>query len=161
MQNDLTPNLGLPLPHPGNELEDDVLRLRDALSSLDTAVGTLRALVSSDDLNMDTVQEVVNVLKAAQGDIGNVTELLATKAGTDQLAQLQTTLNGQLAAMQEAVDQALTAKANTSDVNTALADKLDKAGGVMSGVITFHSGQTFPASKVTGLPGYASALKYQ
>ena len=107
MPNDLTPNLGLPLPHPGNDLETDVLRLRDALSSLDTVVGTLRALVASDDLNLDTAQEIVNVLKVAQGDIGDVTALLATKVSTEQFSQLQTTLTEQVAALQTATARAL------------------------------------------------------
>lgn len=32
---EITPNLGLPLPHPENELAHDVGRLRDALIQLD------------------------------------------------------------------------------------------------------------------------------
>ena len=39
--NDTTQHLSLPLPHPDNELEDDVLRLRDALSAVDLALKSL------------------------------------------------------------------------------------------------------------------------
>ena len=104
MQNDLTPNLGLPLPHPGNELEEDVLRLRDALSALDTAVGTLRALVSSDDLTLDSVQELVGAIKAARTEIGAVNALVAS-----QLAAQNTAINAQLSAQNDAVAQQLAA----------------------------------------------------
>lgn len=38
MITDVTPNLELPLPHPSNELADDVTRLRNALLALDSAV---------------------------------------------------------------------------------------------------------------------------
>ncbi|MBJ7309223.1 hypothetical protein ACFOLJ_30975 [Rugamonas sp. CCM 8940] len=86
MINQTTPRLLLPLPHPDNQLDDDVARLRSALTMLDGAVYTLRSLVASDDVNLDTVQEIVTVLKSAQGDIGNVTALLATKVGKDEFA---------------------------------------------------------------------------
>jgi hypothetical protein len=39
MRDDKTTHLALPLPHPGNTLEDDVLRLRAAFSAIDAAVG--------------------------------------------------------------------------------------------------------------------------
>lgn len=75
-----TPHLLLPLPHPDNELHEDVFRLRDAFTALDGALHALRGLVASDDVNLDTVQEIVTVLTAAQGDIGDITALLSTKA---------------------------------------------------------------------------------
>lgn len=86
-----TPHLGLPLPHPDNVLEDDVARLREALTQIDGSLFTLRSLVASDDVNLDTVQEIVAVLTQAQGDIGNVTALLATKASVASLALLSST----------------------------------------------------------------------
>ncbi len=36
--NEQTPHLGLPLPHPANDLGSDVLRLREALTALDAAI---------------------------------------------------------------------------------------------------------------------------
>ena len=45
MFNDTTPALGLPLPHPANELADDVLRLRVALTAVDNAVTNKADLV--------------------------------------------------------------------------------------------------------------------
>ncbi|WGG48831.1 hypothetical protein [Rugamonas sp. DEMB1] len=93
MINQSTPHLQLPLPHPDNQLDDDVARLRAALTALDGAVYTLRGLVASDDVNLDTVQEIVTVLKSAQGDIGNVTALLATKVGKDEFAAYKAQLS--------------------------------------------------------------------
>ncbi|MCD0491261.1 hypothetical protein [Chromobacterium violaceum] len=64
-----TPHLNLPLPSPGNSLAEDVLRIRDAFSVLDQKMASLDALLSSDDLNLDTVQELVAAFKRARSDI--------------------------------------------------------------------------------------------
>ncbi|WP_434632069.1 hypothetical protein [Chromobacterium sp. CV08] len=64
-----TPHLSLPLPNPGNSLAEDVLRIRDAFTTLDQKMASLDALLSSDDLNLDTVQELVAAVKRARGDI--------------------------------------------------------------------------------------------
>jgi len=88
---DYTPSLALPLPHPENDLGEDVIRLRDSLTKIDAALSKINVILASDDVNLDTLQEVVSVLKAAQGDIGGITSLLATKADV-------TALRNQLAA---------------------------------------------------------------
>lgn len=41
MINDVTPELGLPLPHPANDLADDVGRLRAALGAIDALVAAM------------------------------------------------------------------------------------------------------------------------
>lgn len=117
-----TPHLGLPLPHPDNDLQDDVSRLRDALGQIDGTVFALQSLVASDDVNLDTVQEIVTVLKQAQGNIGDVTALLATKAN-------QAYVDAQLAikANLTYVDTQLAAKASAAAVTTQLAAKADAA----------------------------------
>jgi hypothetical protein len=125
-----TPHLGLPLPHPDNDLETDVVRLRDALTQVDGAVFSLRALVASDDVNLDTVQEVVTVLKQAQGSIGSVTELLALKANKSDVAaglmlKADTAyVSEQLALKATAayVDAQLAIKANSDTVSAAMND---------------------------------------
>lgn len=99
-----TPHLLLPLPHPDNDGEDDVPRLRQAFSQIDAAVNTLNALVISDDVNLDTVREIVTVLKDAQGDIGDIAGILATKAGAAEVAQLATDLAAAQASLASAVD---------------------------------------------------------
>lgn len=91
MVDELTPHAGLPLPHPSNSLEDDVLRLRDALMGVDAALQSIAgdkaatddaidaataarqaitdrldaidALLESDDVDLSTLQEVVDALK--------------------------------------------------------------------------------------------------
>jgi hypothetical protein len=127
-----TPHLGLPLPHPDNDLETDVVRLRDALTQVDGAVFSLRSLVASDDVNLDTVQEVVTVLKQAQGSIGNVTALLATKADASAVA-------AQLAAKADAsaMTTQLAAKADAAATSAAL------AGCASTGANTFTGAQSF------------------
>lgn len=61
--NETTTHLGLQLPHPSNSLEDDVLRLRSAINAVDAKFGELDTLLASDDASLNTVQEIVDVLK--------------------------------------------------------------------------------------------------
>lgn len=65
MQNDLTPNLGLPLPHPENELAEDVIRIRDAFTVLDQKIGAVNALVASQLAAQNTA---INAQLTAQND---------------------------------------------------------------------------------------------
>lgn len=58
-----TAHLGLQLPHPSNSLEDDVLRLRSAITAVDAQFLVLDTLLASDDPALNTLQEVVDVLK--------------------------------------------------------------------------------------------------
>lgn len=80
---DTTPHLGLPLPHPDNDLEDDAPRLRASLAAIDAKFAGLDALLHSSDVNLDQVQELVNAIKANQSD---VLQLMSAKAGRDELA---------------------------------------------------------------------------
>lgn len=80
--NDLTPHLGLPLPHPANDLGSDVLRLRDALQALDGHVSALQTALQSDDVALDQLQELVDAIKANRGDIA---ALMSLKASAEAL----------------------------------------------------------------------------
>lgn len=83
--NDTTTHLALPLPHPSNSLEDDVLRLRSALGGIDSKFQALDALLQSDDATLDQVQELVNAIKENRGDI---LDLLSGKADDVDLTAL-------------------------------------------------------------------------
>ena len=69
MITETTAHLGLQLPHPSNELDDDVLRLRSAINSIDAKFAALDALLNSDDISLDTLQELVSAIK---GDAANL-----------------------------------------------------------------------------------------
>lgn len=69
MIDDRTPYLGLLLPHEDNFLTEDVLRLRDTILHMDSKFETLDTLLSSDDINLDTLQELVTAIK---GDASNL-----------------------------------------------------------------------------------------
>lgn len=99
-----TPHLGLPLPHPDNSLEDDVPRIRAALAALDQKVEALDTLLHSDDLTLDTVQELVGAVKAARSDIGALNTLVA-----GQLAANSAAINTQLSSQDQRVAAQLTA----------------------------------------------------
>lgn len=101
MINDLTPSLNLPLPHPQNNLADDVTRLRNALIALDTAVAakadqaeinaSLAALVDAAPASMDSLRELAAAL-------GNDPDYAAHVAATitsiqTSLTSIQTTLS--------------------------------------------------------------------
>lgn len=107
MQNDLSTNLGLPLPHPENELQDDVLRLRETIAGFDSAIHTINQFLFSGSIDLDSINEIVQVLANAQGEIGDITAALAAKAD------------------KATVDAALLTKANAADVTTGLAAKAD------------------------------------
>ena len=117
-----TPHLGLPLPHPDNDLETDVARLRDAFTQVDGALFSLRSLVASDDVNLDTVKEIVSVLRQAQGNIGDITALLALKANKSDVAA-----NLALKADTVYVDDQLALKATPAYVESSIAGKADQS----------------------------------
>lgn len=100
----LTPHLSLPLPHPDNSLAEDVIRIRDAFTVLDQKIAALDTLLTSDDLTLDSVQELVGAIKAARTEIGAVNALVAS-----QLAAQNTAINAQLSAQNDAVAQQLAA----------------------------------------------------
>lgn len=79
-----TPHLGLPLPHPDNDLEQDVVRLRQSLSAIDHKFDSLDQLLFSDDATLDQVQELVNAIKANRTTINDL--LLGTASLTDVTA---------------------------------------------------------------------------
>jgi hypothetical protein len=120
-----TPNLELPLPHPDNELRDDVVRIRQSLSKIDGVAQSLFSLVASDDVNLDSVQEIVAVLKHAQADIGDITSVLSTKAfAADVEAAIQLKADRMDVTNIAGV---LSTKAASTDVNASLLLKADKA----------------------------------
>lgn len=67
-----TDHLGLPLPSTGGTLEVDVINIIGAFQMLDAKIGALDRLLDSDDLDLDTVQELVDALKSAQGTLGAI-----------------------------------------------------------------------------------------
>lgn len=82
----ITQHLALPLPHPDNDLEDDVLRLGDALSMVDGAVhGVQQQLVGKADaestsLELQALESSVQALQADKADAASVATALAGKA---------------------------------------------------------------------------------
>jgi hypothetical protein len=86
MINDVTPNLNLPLPHPANALEDDVLRLRSAFGTLDSKIAALDELLASDDLDLDTLTEIVEAVKATRDDLAALNTVIETEV-REQLEQ--------------------------------------------------------------------------
>lgn len=94
MIDDRTPLLNLPLPHRDNELGVDVERLRQVISSIDTDLGRVLALVSVDDESLDELQEIVDYAKANRDSISGFNNK-ANKSDLTQLEEVQTLVGGQ------------------------------------------------------------------
>ncbi len=82
MNDERTPVLRLPLPHPDHLLVDDVLRLREALVAVDAGFGAQRTEVQA--AMVQTRSEVSAVLEAT------------TTAVADALDEVSADLTGQL-----------------------------------------------------------------
>ena len=110
IQDDRTTNLNLKKPYPTNLLADDVLRMRDALDAIDTAVHGKASTTS--------VQGLIDTGLAAL---------------VDSSPTALNTLNELAAAINDDASFATT-------VNNNIATKLALTGGTLSGGITFSSG---------------------
>lgn len=97
MIDERTAHLDLPLPHPSNELSDDVHRLRDALEGIDDKFEALDTLLQSDDATLDQIQELVSAIKENRSTISG---LLSDKADGSVVSAIA----GRVAAL-EAVGQ--------------------------------------------------------
>ncbi len=71
-----TTHLGLPLPSAAGSLEEDVVRIIDAFRLIDDKINAIDALMSSDDISLDTVQEIVAAIRSAQEGIGSITGMV-------------------------------------------------------------------------------------
>ena len=115
MIDERTATLELPLPHPQNELDDDVVRLRTAFGLIDARFAAIAALLEADDLTLDTILEIANAIKANRADI---TEIIADKVS---MAAFTAALLGKADAAGTAA--ALILKADAAAVTAALAEK--------------------------------------
>lgn len=152
MIDDRTAHLNLPLPNQGNDLADDVARLRIALTSVDGAINAIQTLLSSNDINLDTLQEVVNLLKADGATLVSLVDSIQAHASNTsnphQVTKTQVGLGN--------VD-------NTSDANkpvsTAMQTALDaKQAALVSGTnIKTINGNSLPGSgdiAIAGTPDF-------
>lgn len=95
-----TPHLGLPLPDPNGTLDVDVVRIVDAFILLDTKLKAIDTLLSSDDLSLDTVQELVLAIKSAQGELDAILSQVDSRFDTlvagynQQLQDMATAISG-------------------------------------------------------------------
>lgn len=72
-----TPNLGIPLPSPINDLATDVLRIREALLTIDVYLKTFSDLLESDDVSLDTLQEVIQKIKMIGDDMNVLSQQIS------------------------------------------------------------------------------------
>lgn len=92
MHDDKTAHLALPLPHPGNRIEVDVLRLRAAFAAIDDRLAALTTVLQTDGDSLANVQAIIAAVGAAQDDINSLTALIETQV-TKLTADFQSEFN--------------------------------------------------------------------
>lgn len=84
MADNRTAYLNLTLPDPINQLEEDVVRLISAFNGIDSKIASIDTLLASNDPSLNTVQEMVDAIKANIAEIASINtsifNLSATKA---------------------------------------------------------------------------------
>lgn len=142
MFDERTATLALPLPHPQNDLFEDVARLRSAFGLIDARFAAIAALLAADDLTLDTVLEIANAIKANRADI---TEVIADKVST---AVFTAALLGKADAVATAA--ALALKSDAAAVTAALAGKSATGHGhALADVVGLIEALTAKADGVT------------
>ncbi|MDA8455261.1 hypothetical protein M4R22_10860 [Acidovorax sp. GBBC 3334] len=71
-----TPGLGLALPHPGNKLEVDVLRVRQALTAIDAACESLAGILAAKVDGAEMAAAIAN-LQASITNLGTTVNFLS------------------------------------------------------------------------------------
>lgn len=86
MIDQVTKYLNLPLPHPENALNGDVLRLRDALFALDEAIGRIKDILKTDNGSLNSFEKMEKVIgqMAKASDLEEMNALIL-KIKTDYL----------------------------------------------------------------------------
>lgn len=116
MIDDRTNHLHLPLPSAGNRLDEDVIRLREALNAVDVALHGIDGAVSTALANLigaapaalDTLKELADAIAndpqfaaTIAGQISTILSTLATKADASTVA---TSLSGKQATLVSGVN---------------------------------------------------------
>lgn len=83
MANDVTPSLGLPMPSAENKLQDDVLKLREALSILDTKLQDVDETMGQLAFASELRQSVQQLTDAISGILQTKVDKVNGKVGTD------------------------------------------------------------------------------
>lgn len=148
---DLTPELGLPLPHPGNALAADVVRLRAALMLIDEALEVLAsgsaAKVHGHTIDAIDGLAVALAAKAASADAvparasGNQGRVLASDgADAAWVSPVFPTAGPGDTTFTRTGDNitSITSTANGKSVSVGLA----RSGGQLASVTTTHDGAT-------------------
>lgn len=107
-----TPNFNFPKPYPSNLLAADVVRLRDALDAIDTELATR---VDAATVTAEIAAAIAALIDASPSQLDTLNELAAALGDDSNFA---------------------------ATVTTALASKLDLAGGTLTGQITLPNDPT-------------------
>lgn len=92
-----TTHFNFPLPYPTNALNEDVLRLRSALSGIDDMFNWASQLLASDDPVLGKMQALVDAAKAVDAQLAWIEPEAAatlTYNGSGQVTMITETLGG-------------------------------------------------------------------
>lgn len=110
MKQETTAHLGLPLPHPNNCLEDDVLHLRAALQGMDAALHSINTttIESVQQMSEDLSDKIASSSSALQTSIDQIPQQLDNNASAASV-EAQSLAQGITAEVQQQVQEVLTA----------------------------------------------------
>ncbi len=159
MKNDRTPTLDLPLPHPDNDLEQDVVRLRDAFAVLDERAAAdsaaYSALSHAQDLlaealaaNMaQTTHQIATLISPAVApDKTWSSERIAAEIGYGSETSYHYNSVGELVGMVETLPGGLRTTAFTYSTERNLSSMVETYAGVTR-TTTYH----YAGSVLTGI----------
>ncbi|WP_068634900.1 hypothetical protein [Thauera butanivorans] len=141
--NDRTPEMEFPLPHPDNDLSDDVLRLRAALLQIDSSIAGLPTGSRVETIENSLIALAAAVLAVQTGglsqlELAQVTDLLNT-ARPDSATLTYT--DGMLTGATEALHDGTRTTVLTYTPDGALASAVQTyAGRVRTTVLTYTGG---------------------
>ena len=133
-----------PINNPNVTVKDKIDDKADAVHSHNNVSTTSSGFMSIADktkLDNDQPKQLSSTMTIGNTDVTTVESALAAlnanKAGTGVAT---TTVNGLMAATDKVKVDQIDNKANTSDVNSALNNKLDKTGGTITNELTINNG---------------------
>lgn len=152
--NDITPNLGLALPHPANDADVDILRLRNMIQTLDAAVPTLLERAMGDALGSLQAE-----LQALLNTVAPARTALSTEQWTPARAALLDRLDARIGSRAPA-DTALSNEIWTNALAQRVASIPTRNGGVLRYQEFTSSGLFVPSAALLANGGqvWVSAL---
>ena len=129
MPDERTPALNLPLPHPDHMLSEDVLRLREAFTTLDAGFGTQRSEVQA-ALSQTRSEVQAALADAVAAEAAARQQAIAQATAQPSSAEYAYDANGRVATIHEALPGGVRATTIQYDAHGRVSSVVAEHGGV-------------------------------